>query len=164
MCCACVSTDVSVHDGGKADGFFVAAADGFLQRVDHLFIGVDLIIEQHAVVGVPPLPAHVHTHTESRSYSIEKVTITLPNSPSFIPETPSQPTAAFPATSTTELQSQPPAAQSWVRSCRFPQFSSKFTHSAPLSISLNNMHALLRVSSADTACQQYVLAVHVTAC
>lgn len=39
------NTDVSVHSGGEADGFFLAAVDSLLQGVDHLFIGVDFVIE-----------------------------------------------------------------------------------------------------------------------
>lgn len=51
-------TDVSVHGGGEAHGFFLAAVNGFLQGVDHLFVCVDFVIEQHAVVRVPFVPEH----------------------------------------------------------------------------------------------------------
>lgn len=62
MCVVFVcSTDVSVDCRGKTDGFFLAAVDGFLQRVDHLLIRVDFIIEQHAVVGVSSLPAQTQS-------------------------------------------------------------------------------------------------------
>lgn len=55
-------TYISVNSGGEADGFFLAAVDGFLQSVDHLLIRVDFIIKQHAVVGVSSLPAYTRTH------------------------------------------------------------------------------------------------------
>lgn len=58
-------TDISVHGGGEAHSFFLAAVDSFLQCVDHLFICVDFIIEQHAVVGVSSLPEHTQTHTHT---------------------------------------------------------------------------------------------------
>lgn len=51
-------TNVSVHGGGKAHSFFLAAVNGFLQRVDHLLVRVDLIIEQHAIVRVSFVPKH----------------------------------------------------------------------------------------------------------
>lgn len=51
-------TDVSVHSGGEAHSFFLTAVNGFLQSVDHLFIGVDFIIEQHAVIRVSSVPEH----------------------------------------------------------------------------------------------------------
>lgn len=51
-------TNVSVHGGGEAHSFFLAAVNGFLQRVDHLLVRVDLVIEQHAVVRVSFVPKH----------------------------------------------------------------------------------------------------------
>ncbi len=62
-------TNVSVHSGGKADSFFLAAVDSFLQSVDHLFIRVDLIIKQHAVVGISFLPEHTQTHTNTHIHT-----------------------------------------------------------------------------------------------
>lgn len=69
----CVCTDISIHRSGEAYGLLLAAADSFLQRVDHLLVRVHFIIEQHAVVGVLSLPADTHTHTQCERCSMTRL-------------------------------------------------------------------------------------------
>lgn len=61
--CDCV-TDVSVHGGSEAHCLFLTAVYGLLQRVDHLLVGVNFVVEEHAVVGVCSFTACVHRHTQ----------------------------------------------------------------------------------------------------